>query len=88
MDNGHAKNPYAKYYPHKKGEANFDYTTYNTTCFKKMVELESIVATSDGNIRIGTAFTDLGKTYSYEPMYKVYGPSRHLTLLFNLFVWL
>lgn len=49
---------------------------------------EEIIISKSGNIRIGTAFGDLGREYVYEPMYKVYGASRHLTLLFNLFVWL
>jgi Ca2+ transporting ATPase len=52
-----------------------------------MIE-EEVIISKDGNIRIGTAFGDLGREYVYEPMYKTYGPSRHLTLLFNLFVWL
>jgi len=52
-----------------------------------MKELECIIE-CDGYIKLGTAFGSWGSTFEYEPMYKVYGPSRHLTFVFNLFVWL
>merc|ERR1719213_1504782 len=47
-----------------------------------------IVATKDGKIRSGRAFSRWGMDYEYEPILKVYGPSRHMTIIFNLFVFL
>jgi len=47
-----------------------------------------IVATKDGYIRSGRAFSRWGMDYEYEPILKVYGPSRHMTIIFNLFVFL
>lgn len=47
-----------------------------------------IVASSDGYIRSGRAFAYWGMRYEYEPILKVYGPSRHMTVIFNLFVFL
>ena len=59
-----------------------------------------IVSCQDtGLIISGRGFQDLGKTYDYEPLhyvgasiysltFKMYGPSRHYTVLFNLFVFL
>lgn len=47
-----------------------------------------IVASTDGYIRSGRAFARWGMDYEYEPILKVYGPSRHMTVIFNLFVFL
>lgn len=39
-------------------------------------------------MRSGTSYTNFGRTYNYEPIYKEYGASRHLTFIFNVFVWM
>lgn len=49
---------------------------------------ELCIINCGGYIRMGTAYRNWGTTYEYEPLYKVYGPSRHLTFIFNLFVFL
>jgi len=42
----------------------------------------------DGVIRSGKAFTAFGTEYDYYPIEKYYGPSRHMTLVFNIFVFM
>ena len=46
------------------------------------------IVNDNGKIRVGRAYVHWGMRYEYEPIYKVYGPSRHMTLVFNLFVFL
>lgn len=41
-----------------------------------------------GYIRTGKAYTDFGTTFDYAPFEKVYGPSRHMTFIFNVFVFM
>lgn len=48
-----------------------------------------MVIVSKGDfMRTGYAFSDFGREYNYEPIYKEYGASRHLTFVFNVFVWM
>merc|ERR1712228_147915 len=56
--------------------------------FTHMKDHCPIVADKDGYIRSGRAFARWGMDYEYEPILKVYGPSRHMTIIFNLFVFL
>lgn len=46
------------------------------------------IADWSGTIRSGKAFIAFGTTYDYEPLEKYYGPSRHMTFVFNVFVFL
>jgi len=57
-----------------------DYADFKLNC--------PIVATKDGMIRSGRAFASWGMNYEYEPIGLIYGPSRHMTVIFNLFVFL
>lgn len=41
-----------------------------------------------GMLRSGKAFRAFGTVYDYEPLEKAYGPSRHMTFVFNVFVFL
>ncbi len=36
----------------------------------------------------GRSFSSMGSEYAYEPVKMIYGSSRHMTFLFNLFVFL
>lgn len=45
-------------------------------------------ADNAGKMRKGMDLVDFGKTYEYAPINTIYGPSRHLTLIFNVFVWM
>jgi len=41
-----------------------------------------------GYIRTGKAYTSFGTEYDYAPFEKAYGPSRHMTFVFNVFVFM
>merc|ERR1712070_1251320 len=41
-----------------------------------------------GKMRSGVNVIEFGTKYEYRPIYKLYGPSRHFTLIFNVFVWM
>jgi len=59
------------------------------TCFLGLIEDASTSSRSvDSVIRSGKAFTAFGTEYDYYPIEKYYGPSRHMTLVFNIFVFM
>jgi len=39
-------------------------------------------------MRSGINKIEFGTKYEYKPIYTIYGPSRHFTLIFNVFVWM
>jgi len=57
-----------------------------TGCAKCWKELK--IVNDNGKMRKGTNLVNFGREYNYKPLDDYYGPSRHFTLIFNVFVWM
>lgn len=73
-----------------KDHANFaGQKVQENDCFKTLLVAEITANTSpSGLVRSGRAYVNWGTEYQYYPIEKYYGPSRHMTLIFNIFVFM